>query len=398
MAKISVHGRRLIIDGGDLVLDGKPFPTPLNIYGLNSNYLKKFRAAAGKVRAGIAGGTAYRAPILFIGDSKTMGAGADGSAGNTAGAEPISKPTFLQTLLTANGLTATRNSCFGFRGTVSPAAMTLYDTRLVFGASLALSGVLASLGGYYFRLSNLAGSGGTLAFTPTGNVDTGEIYTRQSSGDGIMDVNVGAGAIATIDANGADAIIKTPLALGAAGAKTINMQRTSGNFSYVIGVRAWLSTASGFDIVNAGAYGTDSSFHADTSTAWTAIKVIPQLAPVLTFIQLGTNDLNAGTAVSTTLANITALVTAAQAAGSDVILENPTYGPDGSFGTGVQREALRLGLIALGALKGCMVVDHASRMGTYADALSNGFMGASVHEVAAGYADEARFLASALQI
>lgn len=366
-----------------------------NAHGATTSYLRKTRAAIGKIRTGIAGGTAYRGTIVFIGDSKTMGAGADGSAGNTAGAEPLSKPSNLSTILTANGLTSLRNSCFGYRGTVSPAALTAYDPRIVFDPALALSGVAGTLGGFYFRMSGLV----TQSFAPTGNVDTVDIYTRQSPGDGTMTVKANSGStLATIVCDGANAIVKTTITLGASASYTIQFQRSAGNFCFVLGLRAYLSTSSGFDVINAGAYGTESGFHSDTSTPWTAINMLAQLPnPALCCIQLGTNDMgNGATPMSTTLLNIQALANAAHAAGFDVILENPTFGPNGAGGTNTQRAALQQGLLAIALAQNCMMVDNAARFISYADAFSLGMMGSSLHETGSGYADEAQFLARVL--
>lgn len=380
----------------NIVRDGNGQPGVVPAF--YSNFLKRFRRDQGRVRTGMQGGSAYRAIILEVGDSKTMGAGADGSAGNTAGAEPLSRPSHFCAHMTAKGLNNNRNTCFGYRGTGSPAAMTAYDPRIVFDPALAHSGILASLGGYYFRLSGLV----TQAFTSTGTVDRGELYTRQSSGDGTMTVAAtasGATVLATVDANGADAIVKTPFSFLSLAQHTMNMQRISGGFVYPIGFRLWNNALSGFDVINAGAYGTDSGFHADTSTAWTAIKMIPVLTNLsLVKIQLGSNDLGNGVPLATTLANIQALVTAAKSVGADVALLYPTYGPDDQFGTPAQREALRLGYAAIAARNGCVFIDHASRFGTYADAFANGFMGTSIHEIGAGYADEALFEASTLLV
>lgn len=352
--------------------------------------LKKFRSAVGKVRAGVAGGAVYRGAILCIGDSKTMGAGADGSAGNTAGAEPLSKPSQVATILNAAGIPIVRNSSFGFRGTVSPAALTAYDGRNVFDPALGLTTAVPTLGGYAFTMGGLT----LQQFTPTGSVDTAEIFTRQSSGDGTLGVDVDAGAnVVTVAATGVDAIIKTAVPTGALGAHVLKWHRNSGSFIYVLGIRAWNSTTSGFDLINAGAYGSTSSFH--VTGAWSAINVIPLITNLaLTFIQLGTNDPTSSIPTATTLANIRALAVAAKAAGSDVVLECPTYGPDGQGGTDYQREQLRLGIFQIGQDLGCAVADHATRFVSYADAFANGFMGVSLHETGAGYADEAQFLAN----
>lgn len=364
-----------------------------NTYSNSVRNLRKFRAACGKIRYGVAGGTKYASTILFIGDSKTMGAGADGSAGNTAGAEPYSKPSSFATILTANGLPNTRNGTFGFRGLTTAAFLAAYDTRFVTTTDMAQSGVLPSLGGYYWRI----GSTTVQQFTPTGNVDTVDIFTRQSlgQGDGTMGVKVDSGAeLVSINCDGAsNAIIKTTVALGSLGTHAIQFYRKSGGFCFVIGLRAYnAASGNGFEIINAGAYGSTSSFHTDPNT-WSEVNVIPTLNNLsLVCIQLGTNDPDNSVAVTTTIANVQAIVTAAKSAGADVIIEFPTYGPDGQYGTSAQREQMRQGFISLAAANACMMVDHATRFISWADANALGMVGSSVHETAAGYADEAQFL------
>ena len=129
---------------------------------------------------------------------------------------------------------------------------------------------------------------------------------------------------------------------------------------------------------------------------WNTANALATLVPDLVVIQLGTNDLNTGVSVATYTANMQDIITKAQAAGADVVLEVATNANAGGYGSDSEREAYRQALIALGTFNGCMVVDHAARFGTWAQANALGLMRDSPHETEAGYADQAQALVNAL--
>lgn len=361
-----------------------------NIYNRSSANLRKWQRAIARVLA-----KTGRGRVVFVGDSKDAGAGAGTSNTGTqyyiTGASPKSKPDMFATLLAARNIPASRQSWFGSKVLANTALISAYDSRLAFGASW--SGGAQSLGGV-----GLA-SGGTdsAVFTPPVAVDTVETLTQLHAGAGTLTVTAGASAtvLATISGgSGGEGFTKTVVPLGSLVAQAINVQRTAGGFATLFGEVAYDSTNPAIDVINAGAIGTTSAYHITTAGVWAAANTFATLLPDLVIIQLGSNDLNTGVDVAVYTANIQNIITAAKAAGADVVLEIATYG--NGYGTAITQEAFRQAVVALGYLNGCVVIDHAARFISYAAANALGLMKDAIHETDVGYADEALALVQAL--
>ena len=364
----------------------------LPVYFREPSNLRRWQAALAKLRAGT-----YRPKIVFIGDSKTTGAGAGTNSTNTwtTDAEKRSKTAHLVRLLNAAGIPANRQAWFAFSGLANSAAKVGYDPRLVINTGW--SGGNQTLGGAMWATNGTT----RFDFTPEGQVDTVLTFSKQRVNDGTFTVSADGGtALSTINGspNGGstvDGFIKTTTTL-TKGAHTFNMVRTSGGFISLAGQIAYDSTVPAVDVINGGAFGTVSANHISTNNPWAAANILAILVPDLVVVQLGSNDLNTGVSVETYAANILDIITKAKAAGADVVLEVATFGNAGGYGTDAQREAFRQALIGLGASQGCIVVDHAARFVSFASANGLGLMRDAIHETEPGYADQAQALLSAL--
>ncbi len=82
-------------------------------------------AARGRMRSGIADS----ARIAFVGDSKTVGAGAGSGTNFTVGAFARSRPSRVAALLAAGGLATRSDSFFGCAGFGTIAEVLAYDPR-----------------------------------------------------------------------------------------------------------------------------------------------------------------------------------------------------------------------------------------------------------------------------
>lgn len=363
----------------------------LPVYFRKPANLRRWQAALAKLRAGI-----YRPRIVFIGDSKTTGTGAGTSSGNswTDGAEPRSKIAHVVKLLNARGIPANRNAWFASSGLPSPAAKIAYDPRL--SNFSGWTGSAQTLGGVCF-----ATNGTTPAtFTPSGDVDTLETYFRLRSADGQGSITADASptVLATMNVayGGAETLGKVTVNV-TKGPHSFNAQRTGGGFFVFAGMLAYDSTLPAVDVINGGAFGTTSAYHASTNPSpVNAANALSVVRPDLVVIQLGSNDLNTSVSAASYAANIQDIITKAKAAGADVVLEVATFGNTGGYGTDVEREAYRQALIALGAANGCMVADHAARFVSFANANGLSLMRDGIHETEPGYSDEAMALIGAL--
>jgi len=365
--------------------------TATNMYGRKTANLRKWHVALAKLRAGT-----YRPKVVFIGDSKDVGAGAGTTSANTytTAAEPRSKIAYFVKLLNAAGIPASRQSFMGSSALASIAVKQAYDPRLTGAAGWG--GGSQSLGGVMFASSVTA----AITFTPdVGQVDRVEAYYKLHAGDGTATLTVDADAtvLATMNGSAGGETIGKVVATPARGVHAINVQRTAGGFYSLLGLIAQDSTIPAIDVIQAGAFGTTSAYHTSISGGvWAAANTLAVLAPDLTIIQLGSNDLQTAVSYATYTANILDIVTKAKAAGSDVVLEVPTFGAAGGYGSDTDRELYRQGLISIGAANGCMVVDHAARFGTWDQANTAGLMRDAIHETEPGYADQAQALVTAL--
>jgi lysophospholipase L1-like esterase len=351
--------------------------------------LRRWQAALGKLRAGT-----YRPKVVFIGDSKDTGAGAGINSSNTwtTAAEPRSKIAHVVKQLVARGIPASRQSFMASSTFSSPAIKQAYDPRL--SGMSGWTGGSQTLGGVMWATLNTS----ALTFTPEGQIDRVEAYFKLHAGDGQATLTVDADAtvLATLNGNAGGETIGKVVATPARGAHAVNVQRTGGGYFSLMGLIAQDSTVPAVDVINAGAFGTVSAYHTSSAGVWSAANALAVVAPDLVVIQLGSNDLNTSVDVATYTANILDIVTKAKAAGADVVLEVATFGNTGGYGTDAQREAYRQALIGLGGTQGCMVVDHAARFISFANANGLGLMRDGIHETEPGYADEALALVSAL--
>ncbi|WP_199088364.1 SGNH/GDSL hydrolase family protein [Bosea sp. ASV33] len=351
--------------------------------------LRRWHSALAKVRAGLG-----RARVVFIGDSKTVGAGAGTTSANTwtTAAEPRSKIAYVAKLLNAAGIPASRQSFLASSTFSSPAIKQAYDLRL--SGMSGWTGGSQTLGGVMWATLNTS----PLTFTPEGQIDRIEAYFKLHAGDGQATLTVDADptVLATLNGNAGGETIGKVVATPVRGTHAVNVQRTGGGYFSLMGLVAQDSTVPAVDLLNAGAFGTVSAYHTSAAGVWSAANTLAVVAPDLVVIQLGSNDLNTSVDVATYTANILDIVTKAKATGADVVLEVATFGNTGGYGTDAQREAYRQALIGLGALQGCMIIDHAARFVSYASANALGLMRDAIHETEPGYADEAQALVNAL--
>lgn len=321
--------------------------------------------------------------VLFVGDSKMMGAGAGtGTPGFTEGAAPKRKTQVLASLLSGVGVPALDQAFLGDNMAPDPA---LYDTRVSLGNGWSWqSGILGIVfGGRYAQ--NTGGGSGNLSFSPVGTFDRVDVVYAQGPGAGEFTVSDGATLCATIDAVNATATAaRQTVTLASRGSgKTINIARSSGNI-YIFAVIAYDSTTPSILLLNAGNLGS-------TSTTWQANATFgpggnngwDAFAPDLTVIALGANDKNNGIPVSTFKSNIQALITRAQRSG-DVVLVDEAYGNGGFNNNSAE---FRQALLELARENDCFFHDEAARVNYQSNPT---WFADSIHEKDFAHADEAR--------
>lgn len=377
-----------------------PAPQDASIRHPGPAALRRWRAAVAKMRAD----TGYRPRVVFIGDSKTVGAGAGatpltGSNVFTDGAEAQSKTAHFTRLLTEIGIPASRQSFFASSGLPNQATKMAYDPRVA-GLGSGWSGGSRTLGGVMWATSGA----NPFSFAPEGPCSRLELISKRRVGDGTLGVTADADAVVLATVNGApngaataDGFARTVVDV-ARGTHVFNFVRQSGGYVSVVGAIAQDISIPAVDVINGGAYGTVSSYHAGTQ-AWDSANALEILAPDLVFVELGTNDLRTGQDIAATRANILQIAAKAKATGADVVLEIPSFGPVSGSDTQERRTLLKDAIVSVGTAQGLIVVDHDLRLGAYAEAAALGLHRDSVpHETSAGHLLRALTLREAVRI
>ncbi|WP_062018148.1 GDSL-type esterase/lipase family protein [Aureimonas sp. AU4] len=334
-------------------LAGCPTPQDDSIRHPGPTALRRWRAAVAKMRAG----TGYRPRVVFIGNSKTVGAGAGatpptGTNVFTDGAETQSKVAQFARLLAETGIPASRQSFFASSGLPNQAAKMSYDPRVA-GLGNGWSGGSRTLGGIMWATSGA----NPFSFAPEGSCSRLELISKRHVGGGTLGVTADADAVILTTVNGApngaataDLFARTVVDVARC-THVFNFVRQSGGYVSVVGAIAQDISVLAVDVINGGTYGTVSSYHTGTQ-AWDSADALEILAPNLVFVELGTNDLRTGQDVVATRSNILQIVAKARATGADVVLEIPSFGVVRGSDTTERRALLKDAIVSLGTAQG----------------------------------------------
>lgn len=343
--------------------------------------LPKWRAALASVNAG-----AGNARLLCLGDSTTFGVGSNGST-STGDMKPLAWPTQMMKMLNSAGTNAHANSFMGSgTGAGGSNANDTNDARVVMGSGWShASATFITIGGAMYTCSSATSA---LSFTPTVPVDTFNIfyYRLASAGTFGYDINgAGSGTQSTAGASG----FLTKTITGTLGLNTLNLNYSSGNALYIAGVEAYDSSKKSVSVINGGLPAVTTLLYNTNNGIYSpAYGAIAALAPNLTVISLGLNDLNTGKLLGTSIVNTQAIITAAQAVG-DVALA--TFNPGqitGSF-TAQNQAAYTAAMANLAANNNIPFIDNYSRQQSYVVNSANGLIVDSLHLNGAGYFDYA---------
>lgn len=350
-----------------------------------------------KLTATAAGGGYTK--IACLGDSKTAGAGSgtvNGSNIAMQGAFTLSYPGRL-----AAGLPANRRAIYeGYFGDHNAQPLGGIAALAQYYGNVAFSGTwdrpnLATIGGGVFRS---AANGDTMTITPRSPVNTIDVYIFRVSSNTVVTASDSSGTIGTINIpGGAAAVIKTTISRATASIDPIVFTTTTTtNFVVYCGLEMWNSGLSQTRVLNLGAYGTVASVQASSAALYSPMPVLKQIAPDLTIINLGTNDITGSVAVASYQADLTTIVQAAKLSG-DVILVWPSAG---SNVTPATRAPYRAAMLAVAAANNCVMMDWTELMIALGGRNADNTAGPNDatyffdfnHETAAGYQAEANTL------
>ena len=358
-------------------------------FNISANNLIHWRAAVSRVKSGLG-----RGKLLVISDSTSTGTGA-GSSGsyNTTGAYPYSWVTLLSKQL-SSFVATNDNTFFGDQNIVGSGQQTnygAYDPRVSVGSGWYVATGLGGLGANFFT----AGSAGTLAFTPSGNIDTVTIWYTTSGGLGTFTTNFdGGSSLGTINQGTGGTSYTSTIYTTTAGTHTYNVVWASGTI-YFSGEVAYLSSVPAIDFYHSGWFSAYASNFNTSSSPWNPIPAIQTVAPDLTIIGLTINDSNNGTTLSAYQTNMQAIITAAKASGDCLLVagapSNTTQATNGTLASflAVNR--------TLAVSNGCGFIDIPTRWVSYANTNPVMAYNDSLHPGKQGYSDIATAIAEVLE-
>ncbi len=372
--------------------------------GFTPANMAAWNRAKARVLAGVSD-----AVVAFVGDSTTVGHGAgDSPTVNMTNARFRAMPARVSARLNTLGLPATAEAVFGSNGIDTVSTLTniaSYNPQL----NVATSGTtnwrvtqIFTAAGHI--VMNVSGTG-TYALTPSAPFDGYDIYWVNGSSNGVMTTDIGSATLATLSGSGATAVSKTSVSTGGAAATgTINVKRVSGTV-YLLGIVPRNSVARRVQMLNLGWEGaqtgdwasTASALYAPTSTAvYNPPNMLATLAPDLTIVKLGANDLSHSTPVATSRANLQIVINAAKAGGGSVVLITPTPQNPATRDPAGLTAAYNAMLAELAAANGCGLIDLYSRYVGWSAANGFGYFADDVHSLPLGYANEGDVIARAL--
>lgn len=362
--------------GGASTLSGGVLNVP--VYG-NAN-LPIWSAALKNAKNGVS-----NAHVCYVGDSTTYGIGSNGTAGFLGvNSVLLSWPVQLSTMLATDyGIKSTWQTFFGDSVNGTTPSFGSNDVRVTLGNSWTQDTSTLSLGYSTYKATTSTNS---LSFLPTVNVDTFKIFYVMDTSQGVLQADVnGSGAVT--QATSGTAGVGTLTTTATLGSNTLNLKWSSGGQVNVIGIEAWDSTQTWVIQDLAGAPALRASQASVTTKAYNPgnSAIYSSIGCNLTIIKLDVNDATDAVSIPTFKTQIQTIITAAQTAGSDVILssdapQNPT---------GVTQANQQLYVDALRALANTdnlPYIDTFASWQTYAIANAQGlYTDTFVHSTAAGY-------------
>ena len=299
--------------------------------------------------------------VLIVGDSQTAGRGTGTGIVAMDGARALSWPTKMRDHLIAQGHPASSESYSEANNTGG--TLVAYDPRVTQGTWTIGSGQTAS----GLLMTKNVTSGTSFRFAPSTSIDTFEVFYPINT-YGTMNYNIDGAGTTGLNEAGTLALGRT-LVSTTLGTHDIRFQPAAATAVYVGLVMAYNSAVKDFRIINCGVRNWSTTDWTLTDFPWRGYPSIPLIAPDITLISLGINDLRTGGAlnsVSTFMTNMQSIITQAKAGGGSVGLVLPM--PINTANEGSFTQADLLGAYqGLSATNNCPLLRTDSLLGTWAE-------------------------------
>lgn len=360
---------RQLLTVADTLLEGGGMPA--GTFNFSRAYLAHYKATAAPL-------------IVCYGDSTTAGGFSDGTQ---VGLWSAAYPAKLADFLTQYGRAAQNDSFFGDLNINQFTAFGPHDPRLSFGAGWAATTIV--LGGKdWFNNSTT----NVMSFTPTHDFDTLDVYWLGGN-VGNFNINLDGGSNTNVPTNVAPVHLNKTTITGSLGPHTVNVARVAGN-EHIVGMVARTAGADVARVANLGQYGARSSNLAAAVNPYDPKPSLERLAPDLTIINIGINDMLNAVTAATFKTNVQAIITSAKLSG-DALLQVTNNVNITGVAQSVQDE-FSVAVHELAVDNNCVGFDIPARWGNYVAANASGKMADFNHPGGAGYSDIADGMAKLL--
>jgi len=361
-----------------------------DVSNFDSAHLRNLRAALANTVFGISDTI-----INDVGDSTDAGVIAIGSASAVyTNGRVQSTPALTAQYLNAIGIPAIMDNWFGdAAATTHSSGLNAYYPNVTLGSGWAVYEPTIGFvpGGYPVANSTTTNN---LSTTCRSTADTATIFYITNGSTGTFTWQVGSGtvssAISTVGSAGVGTLT-VPLGTVASG-QVLNIARASGTV-YIVGVDFSNSTKKQVRFRNLGIGGSQTSDWVYTNYGWSIGNQMNKaaFAASLTFVNLGINDYINSLGASNTQANLSTLYSNILAAGGDLCSVVPIPSSTSAVSAATQAQYTSV-IRALAASENIALFDANARFGSYASAVTQGFMGSgdNYHGTFAGYGDLAR--------
>jgi hypothetical protein len=233
------------------------------------------------------------------------------------------------------------------------------------------------------------GATGSYSYGPV-EASSFNVMLNISPNTGVFGYQIDGGPMQSIGSAATDATTVINVSAGTLGMHTITFTTSSSGFqgpAIVVGVEPVVSTGS-LMITRGGIYGMTSGQLSQSTTVFGGFNVAETVVdPAISVFIFGSNDWSLGVPVSTYIANMTDMVTAARSVGSVPMLmvpPEPEYSTSQVSGvTGIPFIDYESALVTLGSQLDVPVLNLSQTLGNW----NSKFMGDEVHPNNVGYED-----------
>jgi len=335
-----------------------------------TNVLSSWARSLAAVQAATA-----NAIIACVGDSTTAGGWSNGTQ---SGLWSLAYPALLANSLNAVA-PANANSFFGDLNITAFASFAAHDPRITQGSGWAPTTVVLGAKDFFNNSTT-----GIFSFLPTVSYDTLDYYYLGNNGS--FNINLNGGANTLVNTAGGSVALRSATITGSLIAQASNVVRVTSGTPHMVGQIARTAAVKQVAVTNLGYYGGTSANLAANSNTWDPIPSLALLAPQLTIIDLGINDMLTAVPLATTLANIVTIIKAAKPTGSVIVMSPNPIDPAQSGASQPVQDALAAGLQTTAAQNNCAFVNLSTAMGgSFAAANAAGYMADANHPGPLGY-------------